>query len=143
MSGLGLAGGELAGDVLARGALKAGAGRLLEMLRIPANFRAPALRIAVGLFGTPLLKMLRVPASITGPFGAVNVASGVLELTANIRQQAFSRVGLSDYELADVLVGSEVSDVLVDYELADYELADYELAGDYSDQDFYSNYEAM
>jgi len=150
MAGLGLAGGEIAGDLVSRVAIKVGAGRLFDMVRVPAGVRAPLLRIAVGLFASPLLKMLRVPAAITGSFGAVNVASGLLALTSNVRSQTFQRVGLGDYELADVLVGDddgdeilELGDVLVgDDGMGDYELADYELAGDYSDQDYYLNYEA-
>lgn len=73
--------------------------------------QAAGVRIAVGLFGSPLLRMLKVPAGIRSDFGAVNVASGIIGLTGALRQQVFSKVGLADYELAD------------------YELADYELAG--------------
>lgn len=136
MGGIGLAGGELAGDLVSRAALKFGASKLLAAVRVPATQHVPVLRVLVGLFATPLLKMLRVPAAITQNFGAVNVASGVLSMTANIRQATFSRIGLGDYELADVLVGDDgMSDVLVG--VGDYELADYELAGDYSDQSYY------
>lgn len=151
MAGVGLAGGEIAGDLLSRVAIKFGAGKLLDIVKVPANVRAPMLRIAVGLFGGRLLKMLKVPSAITSSFGAVNVASGLLSLTSTMRSQAYARVGLGDYELADVLVGDddeteeilELGDVLVGEDgMGDYELADYELAGDYSDQDYYLNYES-
>jgi len=148
-AGLGLAAGELAGDALSRVAVKFGVGKLMDIVKVPTAARVPALRIALGLFATPLLKMLRVPASVTQHFGAVNVASGLLGLTANMRAQAFSRVGLGDYELADVLVGEDgMGDVLVGFgddessmTMADYELADYELSGDFSDQSFYGSSE--
>lgn len=147
MAGVGLAGGEIAGDLISRVAIKFGAGKLFDVAKVPTSVRAPLLRIAVGLFAGRLLKMLKVPASITSSFGAVNVASGLLSLTSNMRATTFARVGLGDYELADVLVGDddenddiELGDVLVG--MGDYELADYELAGDYSDQDYYLNYEA-
>lgn len=133
MAGLGIAGSELAGDLLSRVAVKAGASKLLGAVRVPAAQQVPVLRVLVGLFASPLLRMLRVPPAITRNFGAVNVASGILTMSANLRQQALARVGLGDYELADVLVGDdEVGDVLVDFELADFELA-----GDYSDQSYY------
>lgn len=143
LAGVGLAGGELAGDLLSRVALKFGAAKVLGAAKVPTNMQAPALRIAVGLFATPILKMLRAPSAITQNFGAVNVASGLLSLTAGIRQQTFSRVGLGDYELADVLVGFDNDDDDDVELLGDYELADYELAGDFSDQDFYGGYERM
>lgn len=139
MAGLGLAGGELVGDLVARGALKVGVGKLFDVAKVPTNFRAPLLRVAVGLFAPRFLRMLKLPGAVMANFGAVNVASGVLALTAGMRQQALSKVGLGDYELADVLIGDDGDDV---YEIGDYELADYELAGDYSDQDYYLNYEA-
>ena len=107
MAGLGLAGGELAGDLLSRAAIKVGAGKLFDAVKVPTNVRAPLLRIAVGLFAGPLLKMARVPSAITQSFGAVNVASGLLALTAGMRQQVLGKVGLGDYELADVLVGDD------------------------------------
>ena len=147
-AGLGLAAGEFAGDLLTRVAIKVGDGRLLDVAKVPNAIRSPLLRIAVGLFAAPLLKMLRLPSAVTAGFGAVNVASGILGLSGAMRSRTFSAVGLGDYELADVLVGDDdddgdgdsVGDVLVG--VGDYELADYELAGDFSDQDYYLNYDA-
>lgn len=149
--GLGLAGGELVGDALSRVAVKFGAAKLFDMVKVPTNARVPLLRIALGLFAGKLLKVARLPHAITSGFGAVNVAAGVLALTQGMRSSVMARVGLGDYELADVLVGDDgMGDVLVglsDYELADYELAgDPEeslvLAGDFSDQDYYAGYES-
>ncbi|MEX2464718.1 MAG: hypothetical protein WD428_02465 [Gaiellaceae bacterium] len=96
--------GELIGDMLARAAVKfTPLGRM--------TLGAPFVRIGVGLFAGPLLKMLKLPAGIRTNFGAINVASGIMGLTAAMRAKILQTVGLSDYEFAD------------------YEFADYELAG--------------
>lgn len=101
---IGLTLGEVMGDALSRAVAKFSPFGRNAM-------QAAGVRVAVGLFASPLLRMLKVPANIRSDFGAVNVAAGLIAFTGAMRQQVFSRVGLSDFDLGD------------------YELADYELAG--------------
>ncbi len=115
---------EFVGDVLARVGTKFGMGNVLTTLRVPPEMTVPATRIAVGLLGPAVLRM--VPGRFFTPsfremFGAVNVASGLIGLTQNIRAQAFQAMGLAGYE-----GGGGLS--LYDWETADGGVGDYELA---------------
>lgn len=113
---------EFTGDVLARVATKFGMGNVLTMMRVPPEMTVPATRIAVGLLGPPVLKMLPgrlFSASFREMFAAINVASGLIGLTQNIRAQAFAAMGLASY-------GGSVG--LYDWETADGGVGDYELA---------------
>jgi len=126
--------GEFAGDVVTRFATKFGGANMLSQLRVPPQFVQPALRIAVGLFAPMLLKMAPrlFKPDFRATFGAVNVASGLIGMTQNIRAQLFETMGLSDWETA----AGGVGDSAVAYHLGDWETADggvggYELAQDY------------
>lgn len=141
-----LFGGELLGDLMARGAVKFGAAKLLNSVKVPADMQPGVVRVAIGLFGEPLLRMVGVPRGIRQGFSAINVASGLIGLTWRFRAQAFSSMGLSDYELADEMEPDD--DGMSDYELAadDPALLGSDappagiLEGDFADQDYYANY---
>lgn len=110
------AGGLVLGDFLGD-ALTRVVGRFAPQVR--TGNMAPFARMAVGVFAEPLLRMARVPQMIRADFAAVNVASGLFALTANMRQRTMQAVGLSDYELADYeLAGAPPAGILSDYELA-------------------------
>lgn len=114
---------EFVGDVLARVGTRFGMGNVLTMLRVPPEMTVPATRIAVGLLGPPVLKMLPgrlFSSSFREMFAAVNVASGLIGLTQNLRAQAFAAMGLASY-------GGDVG--LYDWETASGGVGDYELAG--------------
>lgn len=140
-----LFGGELLGDLMARGAVKFGAAKVLNAVKVPADMQPGVVRVAIGLFGEPILRMVGVPRAIRQGFSAINVASGLIGLTWKFRAQAMQSIGLSDYELADEMD-------LDDDGMSDYELATDDpallgeappaglLEGDYSDQDYYANY---
>lgn len=126
--------GEFAGDVVTRFATKFGGANMLAQLRVPPQFVQPALRIAVGLFAPMLLKMAPrlFRPDFRATFGAVNVASGLIGLTQNMRAQLFETMGLSDWETAAGGVGdSAVAYHLSDWETADNGVGGYELAQDY------------
>lgn len=114
--------GEFAGDLFSRLGTKFGLGTMLTNMRVPPQMVQPITRIAIGLLAPPLLKMLPgrfFNSDFRSTFAAVNVASGLIGLTANLRQQAFAAVGLSDYDTG-----------LYDWETADDEIGDWETADD-------------
>lgn len=118
--------GEFVGDVGTRMATKFGVGRLLTQMRVPAPAVLPVTRIVVGLFAPALLRMLPgrlFNADFRATFGAVNVASGLIGLTQNMRAQLLQTMGLAGYELADY---GEMDD----YEFADNGISDWETADD-------------
>ena len=124
---------EFVGDVLARVGTKFGMGRILTQMRVPAQMTVPATRIAVGLLGPAVLRML--PGRLFNPsfremFAAVNVASGLIGLTMNMRQQAFSAMGLADYADLGLYDWETASGGVGDWETADDGVGDWELADD-------------
>ena len=122
--------GEFVGDVLARVATKFGVGRLLTQMRVPAEMTVPATRIAVGLLGPAVLRFAprMFKPSFREMFAAVNVASGLIGLTMNMRTQAFSAMGLADYEDLGLYDWETAENGVGDWETADDGVGDYELA---------------
>lgn len=107
-------GAELAGDVLSRAASKFGLATLLANMRVNPAWAPSVGRIIVGLFGGPILKMLPVKmlsnADFRATFGAVNVASGLIGLTMNMRMQLLRTIGLSGMDLAEYEYADEMGD---------------------------------
>lgn len=126
--------GEFVGDAVTRLATKFGGANMLAQLRIPPQFVQPTLRIAVGLLAPPLLKMAPrlFKPDFRATFSAVNVASGLIGLTMNLRTQLFSTMGLSDATVAYHLSDWETASGGVgDWETASGGVGGYELANDY------------
>lgn len=126
--------GEFVGDAVTRMATKFGGANLLAQLRIPPQFIQPTLRVAVGLLAPPLLKMAprMFKPDFRATFAAVNVASGLIGLTMNLRTQLFSAAGLSDASVAYHLSDWETASGGVgDWETASGGVGGYELADGY------------
>lgn len=145
-AGLGLAGGDVIGDVAARAAMKFGLTKLTASVPMLAPHTYGIARIGIGLFAGPLLTFL--PKMFRLGFGAVNVAAGIASLTSKLRTDVTAKLGLGDWELADWEtagggVGAVPYGMLSDWETADGGVGAVPygmLGGDYSDQDYYGNY---
>lgn len=119
--------GEFIGDAATRVAGKFGMSRLLQTMRVPPQFVLPVSRIGVGLLFPMLMKQFAprmFKPSFRQTFAAVNVASGLIGLTNNIRNQAFNAMGLSEYDMDLGLV----YDGMYDWETADGGVGDWETA---------------
>ena len=104
-AGMSIFAGDVLGDLFQRTAEKltekVSAFQQMNYLRRTAMWR-----LGAGVLLPKLMGMVKLGSpSFRTTVGATNVAVGLLNLTRGIRDQAFTAIGLSDYETADQVEG--------------------------------------
>jgi len=122
---------EVAGQVVARLAVKAAPNLLPERMRGQAF---TWYRLVLGIFGGRLLRMLRVPSAWADTFGAVQVAQSIYSLTTAWRNRTLASVGLGDFVTVDGLGDEDDVELLDEGGMAD----DYGLLAYDEEPDEYS-----